>query len=199
MYIFFGRWKDLNEIIGIPKSPVIFQDLQIFEHLTDAHVGTVPTAVYLVGVYTEAYQPLRENTNLIFQAQPHPHVKIGKLGHAGAIETALFITYPAQHGAGMAQGVPLVKEVVQPLMAAAVRLVKDMMIEVGFIFKRAAILGYSANPGEDCTDLRIFIQESAERLTHHLRDIRLHFGVHQLDLGLRLKLRTRVFDRDDCG
>ncbi len=47
--------------------------------------------------------------------------------------------------------------------------------------------------------LRVLFQKSAERLAHHLRNVGLHLGVHQLHLGLRLKLRVRVLDRDDGG
>ncbi len=47
--------------------------------------------------------------------------------------------------------------------------------------------------------LRIFLQECAKRLTHHLRDVGLRLRVHQLDLGLRFKLWVWVFDRNDRG
>src|SRR3970040_2082125 len=45
----------------------------------------------------------------------------------------------------------------------------------------------------------ILLEERPEGLAQHLLDVSLHFGVHQLDFGLRLELRLAVFDADDAG
>ena len=47
---------------------------------------------------------------------------------------------------------------------------------------------------------RGFSSRKAPKASHqHLLDVGLHFGVHQLDLGLRLELRVAVLDADDGG
>src|SRR5574341_347816 len=44
----------------------------------------------------------------------------------------------------------------------------------------------------------ILLEERPEGLAQHLLDVSLHFGVHQLDFGLRFELRLAVLDADDA-
>ena len=98
--------------------------------------------------------------DLIFQAQPHPHVKIPKLGQPVAVETAIVIALPADQYAGMAQGVVMIEKIAQPLKSAAIGLLKNLIVIMGLVRQWPAVLVNDLCPGKYSADLRLFIQNS---------------------------------------
>ena len=92
-------------------------------------------------------------------ADAHPHVQVGDLGQAGVVQTHGVVNLAPNEHRGVTQGVTLVKEVPEPLVARPVVGMKDGVVFVAGVKKRVALLVDERGPAKHGTYLWVLLQK----------------------------------------
>lgn len=96
--------------------------------------------------------------DVVAHAGADPLVEVGHLGQPGVVEVDGLVDLAAQQGRGGGVALPWSKWAAQPLVAAAVGLVKDGVVFVGGVVEGLAVVVDEGGPAEHGADVGVLLQ-----------------------------------------